>query len=74
MNSRQIAWFRNDLLKTHWYNYLNLLSMGDPRAALVTKGFQEDHNVNIGDSLWISWGTGIFRGDSLRVYRLLAYI
>ena len=30
--------------------------MGDPRAALVTKGFQEDHNVNIGDSLWISWG------------------
>ena len=52
----QIAWFRNDLLKTHWYNYLNLLSMGDPRAALVTKGFQEDHNVNIGDSLWISWG------------------
>ncbi|HZJ56860.1 MAG TPA: FtsX-like permease family protein [Clostridia bacterium] len=52
----QTAWFRNDLLKTHWHNYLNLLSMGDPRAALVTRSLNENYEVKKGDSLWISWG------------------
>lgn len=50
------AWFRDDLLGTHWYNYLNLLSHGDPRAALITRDFKENHEIEKGDSLWISWG------------------
>lgn len=50
------AWFRDDLLGTHWYNYLNLLSMGDPRAALVSKDFKEEYEIEKGDSLWLSWG------------------
>lgn len=52
----KVAWFRNDLLKTHWYHYLNLLAMGDPRAALVSSNLREEHDIEKGDSLWISWG------------------
>jgi len=52
----KVAWFREDLLKTHWYHYLNLLSSDDPRAALVSKNLQEKYDINKGDSLWISWG------------------
>lgn len=50
------AWFRDDLLKSHWYNYLNLLSLGDPRAALVSSDFKDTHEIEKGDSLWLSWG------------------
>ena len=51
----KVAWFRNDLLKTHWYHYLNLMSH-HPMAALVSRSFAEEHNVRKGDSLWLSWG------------------
>jgi len=51
----KVAWFRNDLLRPHWYNYLNLMSH-HPMAALVSRSFAEEHNVKQGDSLWLSWG------------------
>jgi len=51
----KVAWFRNDLLRTHWYHYLNLMSH-HPMAALVSRSFAEEHNVKKGDSLWLSWG------------------
>ncbi|HZJ82574.1 MAG TPA: FtsX-like permease family protein [Clostridia bacterium] len=50
------AWFRDDLLGAHWHSYLNLMSVGDPRAALVTKDFKEEYEIEKGDSLWLSWG------------------
>jgi putative ABC transport system permease protein len=51
----KVAWFRTDLLRPHWYNYLNLMSH-HPMAALVSSSFKEKHKVELGDSLWISWG------------------
>ena len=45
----KVAWFRNDLLRPHWYNYLNLMSH-HPMAALVSRSFAEEHNVKKGDS------------------------
>jgi len=51
----KVAWFRDDLLTPHWYNYLNLMSQ-HPMAALISRSFAEEHNVKKGDSLWISWG------------------
>ena len=51
----KVAWFRNDLLATHWYHYLNLMSR-HPRAALVSTSFKRDFQVEKGDSLWVTWG------------------
>lgn len=51
----KVAWFRNDLLATHWYHYLNLMSR-HPQAALVSTSFKRDFEVEKGDSLWITWG------------------
>lgn len=49
------AWFRADLLPYHWYNYLNLMSLS-PRAALVSRDFQEKYGVQKGDVINVSWG------------------
>jgi len=65
------AWFREGLLKTHWYHYLNLLSKGDPRAALVTEDLQENYGVEKGDSIWISWGNQGYL--ELVVYEFIDY-
>ncbi len=51
----KVAWFRNDLLATHWYHYLNLMSR-HPQAALVSTSFKRDFEVEKGDSLWVTWG------------------
>ena len=51
----KVAWFRNDLLATHWYHYLNLMSR-HPQAALVSTSFKRDFQVEKGDSLWVTWG------------------
>jgi len=67
----KVAWFRSDLLKTHWYHYLNLLAMDDPRAALVSKNLAENHDIKKGDSLWLSWGD---QGDlEVIVYEFIDY-
>ena len=51
----QVAWFRPDLLKPHWYRYLNLMAH-HPTAALVSTSFKEKYDVKLGDSLWLNWG------------------
>lgn len=51
----KVAWFRQDLLKTHWYHYLNLMSR-HPKAALVSTAFKENFGIEKGDSLWLTWG------------------
>lgn len=67
----KVAWFRDDLLKTHWYHYLNLLSSGDPRAALVSRDLQENYDIKKGDSLWLSWGEQ--RSLEVIVYEFIDY-
>ena len=50
----EAAWFRRDLLPYHWFNYLNLLAHS-PRAILVSTSMQEAYDLNLGDSVMISW-------------------
>ena len=50
----RIAWFRNDLLPHHWYEYLNLLTDA-PKAALFSTNLMEQLGVKPGDSVNLSW-------------------
>jgi putative ABC transport system permease protein len=50
----QVAWFRNDLLPYHWYNYLNLLARS-PNAVLLSSTLQSKYNISVGDTVWITW-------------------
>lgn len=51
----EIAWFRNDLLPYHWFNYLNLLADA-PTALLVSRNFQTVNKLQVGDSISFTWG------------------
>lgn len=48
------AWFRNDLLPYHWYQYLNLMN-SSPKAILVSKAFK-NFGLKEGDWISFSWG------------------
>jgi len=51
----KVAWFREDLLKAHWYNYLNLIT-DTPNAVLVSQSIKDKYNVKEGDTIYIRWG------------------
>ncbi|HEY5561896.1 MAG TPA: FtsX-like permease family protein [Clostridiaceae bacterium] len=51
----QIAWFRSDLLKYHWYNYLNFLTKY-PSGILISSSIAKNNNVKVGDELPITVG------------------
>jgi putative ABC transport system permease protein len=55
----KIAWFRNDLLKAHWYNYLNLISDA-PNAVLVSRSVKDRYKVKEGDTIYLKWGNHDF--------------
>ncbi len=64
------AWFRHDLLPYHWYKYLNLLTQ-DPTAVLLSRSFQTEHNIELGESIWFQWeGQGYLEGT---VYAFIDY-
>ena len=50
----ETAWFRQNLLSSHWYKYLNLLEEY-PGAFLVSKSFQEKYGTKVGDKITIGW-------------------
>ncbi len=49
------AWFRNDLLPYHWYQYLNLLT-DTKSAVLVSKAFKDKLGAKEGDQIDLAWG------------------
>lgn len=49
----KVAWFRTNLLPTHWYNYLNLMTEY-PTGVLLSKGYQE-MGIQAGDTIYYSW-------------------
>ncbi|MDO8685960.1 MAG: ABC transporter permease [Clostridiales bacterium] len=66
----KVAWFRNDLLKYYWYNYLNLIAQ-DPSAILISSSLAVESGLKPGDSVYISWGdTGYAR---FTVYATIDY-
>ncbi len=44
----ETAWFDNDLLPVHWYNYLNAIS-SNAKAVLVSENFESDYGYDLGD-------------------------
>jgi len=44
----ETAWFKESLLSTHWYEYLNAMSQ-NTSAVLVSSNFQEDYGYELGD-------------------------
>lgn len=51
----KVAWFRNDLLPYHWYQYLNLM-VNAPKAFLASRSFKEKYKARVGDRVYITWG------------------
>jgi putative ABC transport system permease protein len=51
----RVAWYRPDLLPTHWYHYLNALA-SDPQAALVSRSLMDSHGLQLGDQFYLRWG------------------
>ena len=51
----QTAWFRNDLLPIHWWNYCNALVEGRS-GVLISTGLAEQFGLSIGDAVALKWG------------------
>ncbi|WP_416147276.1 ABC transporter permease [Salipaludibacillus sp. HK11] len=50
----QTAWFKPQLLDTHWYNYLNLIGK-EPSSVLISESVASQLGVGQGDYIDISW-------------------
>ena len=51
----QTAWFRDDLLPIHWYNYCNALT-NYSTGALISEQLAEKTGAEIGDDITVRWG------------------
>ena len=54
-DSAQTAWFRNDLLPIHWWNYCNAL-VESRSGVIISRGLAEKSNVSQGDVISFKWG------------------
>ncbi len=50
----QTAWFRNDLLPIHWWNYCNAL-VESRSGVIISSGLAEHAGVNQGDVITLKW-------------------
>lgn len=46
----EIAWYKNSLIRGHWYEYLNAIAQ-DAQAILVSENFRTVHGYELGDML-----------------------
>ncbi len=53
----EISWFRDNLLPTHWYHYLNAISQ-NASAVLVSSNFRDQLGYQLGDALTYTTATG----------------
>ncbi len=53
----EIAWFKDNLLPIHWYNYLNAISQ-NAEAILMSENFETEYGIQIGDVVRFSDGQG----------------
>ena len=61
----ETAWFKDGLLDTHWYNYLNAMSRNS-RAVLVSSNFRDDYGCELGDSI-------VYRNENQKSQRGVIY-
>ncbi len=50
----QTAWFRNDLLPVHWWNYTNAL-VENRTGVIISTGLAEETGVKQGDVITLKW-------------------
>lgn len=48
------AWFRNDLLPVHWWNYCNALQEY-PAGVIVSRALAEEYELELGDGIEAKW-------------------
>lgn len=50
----QTAWFRNDLLPVHWWNYIKALQ-DCPSGVIISRALAEKNDTELGDVIDIKW-------------------
>lgn len=48
------AWFRNDLLPVHWWNYCNALQEY-PAGVMISRALAEKYELSLGDTIEAKW-------------------
>ncbi len=48
------AWFRNDLLPVHWWNYTNALQ-DFPSGIILSRALAEAYEIELGDAVAVKW-------------------
>ncbi len=49
-----VAWFRNDLLPAHWWNYIKALQ-DYPSGVLISRALADKYEIELGDEIPIKW-------------------
>lgn len=49
-----VAWFRNDLLPVHWWNYIKALQ-DYPSGVLISRALADKYEIGLGDEIPIKW-------------------
>lgn len=49
-----VAWFRNDLLPVHWYNYLKALQ-DCPSGVILSRPLADKYEIELGDLVSVKW-------------------
>lgn len=62
-----IAWFRNDLLPVHWWNYCNALV--DCKSGVIASSSLQEKGYQLGDKLKVKWS----KNDTLEL-TILAFV
>ena len=55
----RVAWFRSDLLPSHWYEYLNRLAR-DPKAFLLSTSLRNKYGIRVGDTVYVTWARQMY--------------
>ena len=50
----QTAWFRNDLLPVHWWNYIKALQ-DYPSGVIISRALADKREIQLGDAIDIKW-------------------
>lgn len=48
------AWFRNDLLPVHWWNYIKALQ-DYPSGVMISRALADKYEIELGDAISIKW-------------------
>lgn len=65
----EACYFRNDLMKKHWYHYLNLLAE-NYYGVLVSKAAAEEYNLEVGQNVYLEFADELDCKEFLNCYNM----